>query len=223
MKLVLYSGGQEPKNRFLHEALLGLTGSGRTKRMTYVPFCSDGAEVYFNRFRKRYRQFGATSFHCLPVDQAMQKADLRKALQSDVIYLAGGNTYYFLKHLQKNGLIPLLRKYAKEGGVLAGLSAGALILTPNIRLASIPKQNADRNEVAIKNLSGLGLVKFEFSPHYTGIAQAKRELLQYSRRTENPIYACRDGGGVVMDTGQERFEVFGKIDVFFRGGMHRLG
>lgn len=222
MKLVLYSGGQERSNHFLHRALIGLTGKSRSKRMTYIPFCADGAGLFFHRFSRRYRAYGGTEFHCLPVDQEMSERAIQKALNGDVIYLAGGNTYYFLKHLQESGLLPRLRKYAREGGVLAGLSAGALILTPCIRLAGIPKLNADENEVKLKDLRALNLTHFEFSPHFTGHPPSERELELYSRKLDYPIYACKDGGGIVVDESLHRFEAFGQVYVFHQGRKYGL-
>ena len=66
------------------------------------------------------------------MDVSFTRNDLHKALGSDVIYLAGGNTFYFLRNLRKSGLIPQLKKFVEQGGVLVGLSASAIIFTPNI-------------------------------------------------------------------------------------------
>jgi dipeptidase E len=102
----------------IHEDLIELALTSRRRevragvRMTYIPFCSEGSEVFFRRFERRYRSFGATEFHCLPIDDPALREGRRAEktiLASDVIYLSGGNTYYFLKHLRRSGLMPTLR------------------------------------------------------------------------------------------------------------------
>jgi dipeptidase E len=218
MRLVLYSGGQRPENRLLHQTLFDLCEKKKHAKLTYIPFCSDNSKTYFSRITRRYRSFGFNAFHCLPVDRVVEKADLVRALKSDVIYLAGGNTFYFLFHLKRSGLIPHLKKFAQRGGVLAGLSAGALILTPNIGLASVPRFDADENDVGLKDLEGLGLTPFEFSPHYSDNRGRNTSLLNYSKKTKLPVYASADGGGIVVEG--DRFTVHGKAAVFYRG--HRV-
>jgi dipeptidase E len=204
-KLVLYSGGKTSKNHRIHQAMAQLASKrGRTSlSLTYIPFCSDDAEIYFQRAVRRYQKFGFKKFTCLPVDQSPNPALLSRALKSDVIYLAGGNTFYFLKHLRKSGLISELKKFVKEGGVLAGLSAGAIILTPHIHLAGYPDFDADENDVNLKNLRSLDLARFEFFPHYESTSRLDTALKRYSATTPFPIIACPDGSGLVLNGDQK--------------------
>ena len=167
MKLVLYSGGQNSSNRRLHQALVDLAKEGRQTRrplqMTYFPFCADGSSAFFSRIARRYRNFGVSKFLSLSADASPSKEEIKRAFQSDIIYLAGGNTFYFLKHLQTAGLMRPLLNFVKKGGVLAGLSAGGLIMSPTIKLAADRGLGPDPNEVKLKKLIGLGLFPFEFS------------------------------------------------------------
>jgi dipeptidase E len=225
MRLVLYSGGQSRENQVLHRALYELC-LGETRRprkrvqLTYVPFCSDDSETYYKRIVRRYRSYGFTDFHCLPVDRPVKSRDLVRALRSDVIYLAGGNTFYFLKHLKSSGMDQELTKFVRRGGVLAGLSAGALILTPSIHLAGIPRFDADENEVGLKDLRALALTQFEFSPHYGASRRRDEALLRYSKRTRHPIFACTDGGGIVVN--EDILSAYGRTFVFYRGIKYPL-
>ena len=216
MKLVLYSGGQTPANRLIHQALFQLTGPKTHISMTYIPFCQEGSDVFFKKAITRYQGVGFQRFHCLPVDAPFTRKDLHKALGSDVIYLAGGNTFYFLHHLRKSGLLPHLKQFVERGGVLAGLSAGAIILTPTIGTAGPPLPAPDDNEVQLKNLRALGLVRFEFYPHYHSTAATNKALLQYSRITKYPIVACPDGSGITINGNRMTF--IGKM-VMFSGGQ----
>ena len=145
----------------------------------------------------------------------------RRVLASDIVYLAGGNTFYYLAHLRRSGMLAILRDYPERGGVLAGLSAGGLVLTPTIALAGYPSFDCDANDVQLRNLSGLGLVRFEFFPHYRRSAGLQRALLRYSRTNRRPVYACRDGSGLVIE--QDRFTAHGEVWLFESGRRLRIG
>jgi dipeptidase E len=220
----MYSGGQRRRNARLHAELVGLCARRSGLRMTYIAFCSENAATYYARFRRRYRGYGATRFHCIAADDPGIRGDReveRKLLASDVVYLAGGNTFYFLWHLRRSRLLPVLRRFAARGGVLAGLSAGALVLTPNIGLAGYPSYDRDPNDVGLNDLRALGLVRFEFFPHYSGSPRLRNSLAAYSRRTRYPIYACADGSGLVVHG--DCFTAHGDVTLFDRGRHRRIG
>jgi dipeptidase E len=211
----LYSGGGSDGNDRLHKALSSLRGK-KVRSLTYIPSTHENGEYYFNRIKKRYKKYGIKKFVYFAADSDFIKSEMQKALRSDVIYLAGGNTYYFLKHIRASGLLAALQRYVRRGGILAGLSAGAIIMTPHIELAGYPPHEGDLNEVRLKNLKSLAMVEFEFLPHYTGSARTRRAMEKYSRRNQNrPIFACSDGGGVVVDG--EEIRLFGPVVLYHAG------
>ena len=92
----------------------------RKLRLTYLPFCADDSKRFFLRSVRRYRRFGVEEFCCLEADRAPSRRQIAAALDTDIVYLAGGNTFYFLKHLRESGILPELKKFARDGGVIAG-------------------------------------------------------------------------------------------------------
>ena len=235
LKLVLYSGGQSKSNHLLHSEVVRLALLERKRRqklqrhntlgrgplrMTYIPFEADGSNRFFNRAMRRYRAAGIERFFLLEPDFPPTAAELAILLSSDVIYLAGGNTFTFLHHLRRSGLLSRLREFAMSGGVLAGLSAGAILMTPHIGLASVPKFDADENEVRLRDWSALDLVPFEFSPHDTSSGRRQKELLAYSKRLRHPLFAVADGGGLVVQG--ERLGLFGSARLYSRGNCWKL-
>jgi dipeptidase E len=233
--IVLYSGGQERRNALIHESLLALAlrrpgKRERTEiRMTYVAFTTEGAAAFFRRFQRRYVSFGGTRFHCVAADDpALTRPGPARAMaaevvrRSDVVYLSGGNTFHFLHHLRRAGLVDPLRRFANTGGVLAGLSAGAILVTPHIGLAAYPDFDRDENEVALpaSRWGALDLVGFEFFPHFRRSRRYHEALLRYSARSRGVVYACSDGSGIVVEG--DRFTAHGDVWLFDRGRERKI-
>ncbi|OFZ18768.1 MAG: hypothetical protein A2Z20_01420 [Bdellovibrionales bacterium RBG_16_40_8] len=218
-RLIFYSGGQFSKNKLLHRALSTLLGK-KVRSLTYVPFTHENGTHYYQRIKRRYQKFGFRKFRYFAADSDFLKKEMNEAFKSDVIYLAGGNTFYFLKHLRESGFLKRLERYSRNGGIIAGLSAGSIILTPHILIAGYPPHEGDVNEVRLKNLKALGLVDFEFLPHFTNSAKTNKALLKYSRSTRSHILACPDGSGVVVSGSVLQF--FGPTYLFFRGKKLRM-
>lgn len=216
MKLVLYSDGPCKSNHDLDKALLEVA-RGTRSQVTYVPFTHSEHSHYYQEFKDYYRRLGLKSFVYFAPNKLYSPQKIREAFSSDIIYLSSGNTFTFLKHLREQKLVPHLQKFLKRGGVLAGASAGAILMTPNIMTAAVPVADSDTNKVGIKNLSAMALVPFEFSPHYHR-GQAE-ELKSYSRFTGFPILACEDGAGIVVEN--DRIRIVGEA-IKFKNGKKSL-
>ncbi len=214
MKIVLYSGGSEDDNRFLNQRALELTGV-KSPKLTLIPSSSYDAEDDFRFFVQEFSKLGVQKFMHFCVDIPYTKTVLKEAMKSDLIFLGGGNTFYFLKHLKKAGMFSHFSKFLKRGGVLCGLSAGAIVLTPHVHTASFPHFDRDENPWDMKNLSAMRVVNFEFFPHYKNSKRYDAELIHHSRKTNIPLYACADGGGVIVENDQISF--CGKSHQFYQG------
>lgn len=214
MKLVFYSGGHEEDNIVLDLKLLNLVGK-EDPLVTFIPSCSYESELYFQDFVEQYHRIGIKRFMLFPVDIPFDDIMLNEVLKSDIIHLGGGNTFYFIKHLKKSGMFQRLKQFVKEGGILTGLSAGAIIMSPRIDTASFPSFDCDVNDDNVKNFKAMNLVSFEFFPHYKNSKRYESELLKYSKKRSMPLYACPDGSGIVVDQGDLTF--LGKTYCFHQG------
>ena len=214
MKLVLYSGGNAEANRFLNLRALELT-QVISPKLTLIPSSSYDAEDDFKFFVQEFSDFGIRRFMHFCVDIPFTKTLLQEVLKSDLIFLGGGNTFYFLKHLKKTGMFTHFNDFLRRGGVLCGLSAGAIVLTPHVHTATFPHFDRDENPWDMKNLSAMRLVKFEFFPHYKNSKRYDEELLHHSKKSKLPLYACPDGGGIIIDGEQICFS--GKSHQFYQG------
>lgn len=217
MKLVFYSGGTEEENLLLDQHFIKLINK-KDPVITFIPSSSYDSEIEFKEFVNHYSKFKIYRFIHFPVDHPFDTILLNEVLKSDVIHLAGGNTFYFLNSLRKSKFLPELKKFVARGGILTGLSAGAIIMTENIELAGYPEFDRDENEINLKNLSSLNLVDFFFFPHFKNSKRYNDVFKAFSKKSKKTIYACPDGAGILVDTdGLNGFNVVGKCYAFRSG------
>jgi dipeptidase E len=214
MKLVFYSGGDERQNLKLDKSLLGLINK-KNPLVTFIPSSSYLSEQEFKAFIRHYSKYKIRKFLHFPVDIPFDNILMNEVFKSDVIHLAGGNTFYFLNSLRKNRLLNELKKFAERGGILTGLSAGAIIMTENISTAGYPDFDRDENEVGLKNLSALNLVDFLFFPHFRNSDRYDNAFKRFSKLSNKNIFACPDGSGIVIN--EEETSFMGRVFLFSNG------
>ncbi len=214
MKLVFYSGGDAEDNKKLDEKLLSLS-TKKSLTIAFIPSCSYFSETEYDDFIDQYKKLGIQKILKLNIDQPFSELMRRAIFLSDIIHLGGGNTFYFLKHLRRTGMLKELREWVKGGGILSGLSAGAIMMTPNVETASFPSFDRDDNEDNVKNLKALNLVDFDFFPHYKNSKRYDEELAAFSLTSQRPMYAPVDGAGIIVNDNELSF--VGKTACFFMG------
>lgn len=186
-------------------------------RISFIAPASEHLDEEIQHFKKRFNRIGFSNFRAMSADSEKFRSALLKSMNSDVIYLGGGNTYHFLYHLIRSKCLGLLRQFALEGGVLAGSSAGAIILTPNIDSAGYPDFDCDDNSIGLVATDALSFVEFEFFPHYLPTARYITALKAKSEEKHLPIYAVPDGGGIRVKNGRITF--YGDCKVFYDGKL----
>lgn len=133
---------------------------------------------------------------------------LSRLLNYGTIYLSGGNTFVFMDSAKRRNLYPILKKHSENGGLLVGASAGSIMMTPTIDLASF----GDENIPNLKDTTGFGFVDFEFCPHFKN--EDKDYLSKYMGEKSNDLYVCKDGDGIFYSNG--KIELFGEVSKFIR-------
>jgi dipeptidase E len=214
MKLVFYSGGDDRDNYQLDLNFIELLDK-KNPVVTFIPSSSYLSEQEFKDFVRHYSKFKISRFIHFPVDVPFDRILFQEVMRSDAVHMAGGNTFYFLNSLRKAKLIPQLKSFAQRGGVLTGLSAGAIMMTENIEMAGYPEFDRDENVVNLKNLSALDLVDFSFFPHFRNSPRYDQVFKKYTRNKEKLLYACPDGSGIAIKDGEIRF--IGKCYAFYQG------
>jgi dipeptidase E len=201
-KIVLYSDQIIQENKRVDYELLRLLDK-KNPSIGYIPSCSDLTRKYFTPKVKYYNELGISNIQYFDLDKEYDEIKINDVFKSDAIHLSGGNTFYFLYLLKKRNLVRSLQLYVEQGGILIGISAGSIILSKTIDMA----QFGDEDIVGIADRSSLGIVDFQFMPHWSDDESNKYlDLLKdYSKVKKTTIYACNDGDGIVIDGDDIKF------------------
>lgn len=199
-RLVLYSDQMIEENKKIDEELLKLIGK-ENPRIGYIASASEKDRKYYNQKVEYYQKLGVENLLYFDLDQEYDASKVDELLSCDAIHLSGGNTYYFLHSIKKRNFIPLLNEYVSSGKVLIGISAGSILMSEAIDIA----QFGDDNFLNLKDTRSLGLVDFEFFPHWNKAYSYLAEVKEYSKIYHKIVYACKDGDGIIVENDKVRF------------------
>lgn len=92
------------------------------------------------------------------------QANVKQMLDSsDVVFVAGGNTYFLLQEMNKSGFSELIHEYVAKGGVYVGSSAGSVVAAPSIELLTLDDK---REAPELTQYKALNLIDILILPHW---------------------------------------------------------
>ena len=136
-----------------------------TLRMVFIPTAGnpdkdvwwiDKDRDVLTRMGFRYTELDIAN---TPTEQLTEILD-----EVDLVYVAGGNTYYLLEQMRNTGFDAVLAKFMERGGLYVGASAGALIAGPDIEPCS--SLDDPKYGPSLTSTKGLGLIDIVPMPHY---------------------------------------------------------
>lgn len=122
--------------------------------------------------------------------------DPRSLLPSSAIYLMGGNPFHLLNQIRLRKVDVLLKEALKENTILIGVSAGAMVLGRDIKIAEV--FTSSMNQKNIQDLTGLQLIDRPIFPHYDredlfpGVSNLEARIQRYEMAEECEVIRIRD-------------------------------
>ncbi|MDD5192264.1 MAG: Type 1 glutamine amidotransferase-like domain-containing protein [Candidatus Nanoarchaeia archaeon] len=164
-KILLTSAGFE--NPRIGKEFLKLLGKPASEvKVLFIPTASRTKEElhYVGKSKKELIGVGIKkeNFINFNLDRELTEEELKKI---DVIYVCGGNTFYLLYKIRENRFDEKIKEMINKGIVYVGASAGSMIMGPDIEVSGI-KADWDKNDVGLKDLTGLKFTDKRISPHY---------------------------------------------------------
>lgn len=210
-KLILLSDLSLVSKRTIdYELMKTLKSKSTAPTIGYIPSCTDPDRRYYKLTTKYYSSIGINKVRYFDLDLEYDEDKILEVFNCDAIHLSGGNTFYFLNSIKKRKLIDLLKSYVNNHGILIGVSAGSIIMTKSIELAGFG-ENGDQNKVELQDLNSLGLVDFEFLPHWNGQSGSVEDLRKYSIAKNITVYACKDNEGIIVEN--DTVKLIGQIEI----------
>ena len=193
MKLLLTSAGIT--NNTIASALDEISGiTRRDIKIGFVPTAANiepGKKDWFFRQLKDLDHFGYSWIDI--IDFSANSIEWQQRLtQCDVVFISGGNTFHLLSQTKINRF-DLWIKANIENKIFVGSSAGSILLTPTIEIATV--EPADTNYSKLKDLSALHIVNFEISPH-TPESLTYESNESYAKNSKYPLYAIDDNSAL---------------------------
>lgn len=139
--------------------------------------------------------------------EEMSPEDIHSAVfQNDIVWISGGNTFYFMYWANKIGLKEILKEYLEKGGVYAGESAGVVCQIRDLE----PIKWVDNPDKAPEVVTeGMQLTDIVVLPHWGWEKYAKefKKIREYYVERGIKPYLLKDGEAIVINNEVvEKFE-----------------
>ena len=195
MKLALYSNQRITETSEITTQLISRLGKKKPK-IGYISSAPDPQHSYYDSISAYYRHFGASVGKYNDLEENYDTETLRDAFDSDALHLTGGNTYRFLSWMKKRSIEERLIEYAKDRGILIGVSAGSIIMSPTIESSVLC---GDTNEINLSDMGGLSLFPYQLIPHAQDIADLCTKTKEIVQKNQIPAYTIRDDQALFYD------------------------
>jgi dipeptidase E len=141
-------------------------------------FVKDGKETpWIDKSKKEIERLGFKITYFTVVGKTIK--EIRKAFAgTDIVYMAGGDTFYLLGKMQETNSLQIIREFVERGGIYIGQSAGSYIAGPSIEPALDPSRIKDDNLKKLNSFDCANLVDFIVLPHF-GREDVKEKYLKH--------------------------------------------
>ncbi len=192
-KIIAIGGGEIGRPGFkietkeIDEEIIKLTGK-KNPKLLFIPTASSDSRSYYEVVKKYFgKKLGCKTEILYLIEEKLKKKDIEnKILNSDIIYVGGGDTLKMMKLWRKLGVDRTLIKAHEKGIVMSGLSAGAICWFSFGNSDSRKFKNPNADLIKVK---GLGLVKALFCPHYNIEEKRETELKKMMQKTSGVAIA----------------------------------
>lgn len=212
MKLLLTSGGLS--NQAIVDSLYTLTGKKLEEtKLAFIPTASNveqGNKGWFINDLINLKKQNFQSISIVDISAVSESIWRPQLDEADILFFGGGNTYHLMSWVNKSGLAKLLPEYLKTK-IYVGLSAGSMIVGPDIDLKLCKEIYGDEAEVS--SMPALGFVDFYFLPHFNNPSFATRtetNLAEAAKNIKRKTYVLDDNSALKVVDGKVEYVGIGK-------------
>lgn len=199
MKLMLIGGGEIGRGltpyetKEIDEEIVKLSGKDNPN-VLFVGLASSFSDSYYDVVKNIYKNLGCTPVY-LKKNNLIHNPDIvkQKFMDADIIYIGGGDTVKLLEKIEEYNLKHLFDEAMERDCVLAGTSAGAILLSQKgFSDAYILREEKDTYEM----INGFNYFQYSITPHYHKDQQKTEELEKYLKDNKVICYGIENGTAI---------------------------
>jgi dipeptidase E len=203
MKTIVAIGGgkfgrdDEPyETLFIDKEIVALSGKD-SPNILFIPTASNDHSGYIELFRKNFGRILNCKVDVLRVYENAESTEQidSKILNSDLIYVGGGNTVSMMEKWKALQIDRLLLDAYNRGTILCGLSAGGICWFQNILSDYLKLNNPD---APLAFLPGLNFVSLTLCPHFKSDANRRLGFKEALRDINTPGFGIDDNAAIVL-------------------------
>lgn len=169
-RIVLIGGGDIGRGNTLYETkeideeIIKMTNK-ENPNFLFIGLASSYSDSYYDTIKKIYKDLGCNTSY-LKKKNIINNPDItkNKILNADIIYIGGGDSIKLINEIKVYKIDSLLEEALNKGTVLAGISAGAILLSKEgFSDSLILRGESDKYSF----LEGLNLININICPHYS--------------------------------------------------------
>ena len=160
----------------------------------FIGLASSHADSYYDQIKKIYKDLGCETVY-LKKSNVINNPNIveNKINNAEIIYIGGGDTIKLLNYFKEYSIDKLLNKVKEKDIVIAGISAGAIILSKEGYSDSyILRGEKDKHEF----IKGLNFIDIVISPHYDKASDKTKELLKDIGNRK--VYCISNGAALII-------------------------
>ncbi len=178
-KIVLIGGGDIGRGntpyetKEIDEEIVKMTNKDKPNFL-FIGLASSFSDSYYDIIKKIYKSYGCETSY-LKKKNIINNPDItkNKISAADIIYIGGGDSIKLINEIKEYKLGILLKKAYEKGTILAGISAGAILLSNEGFSDSLILRGESTSYEFIK---GLNLIDLNICPHYNSDENKTKEL-----------------------------------------------
>ena len=195
MKLMLIGGGEigrgnKPyETKEIDEEIVKMTGLEKPK-LLFIGLANSFTDSYYDYVKNIYKNLGCETMY-LKKKNVTKNPDIvkNKIETADIIYIGGGDTIKLMDIVKEYEIDKLLADAVKRDCVIAGVSAGAIVLANSgFSDSYILRDESDKYEF----VDGLKYIDINICPHYHSDDKKQKELEDSLKSNKIEVYGLEN-------------------------------
>lgn len=198
------------------EAVAAKAGSGK---LVVATVATSEPKESFQEYRQIFQKLGVKQVQHLDIqtrEEALSEDRARLLDKTSVVFFTGGDQLKITSQLGDSRVYQKIQEIYKEGGTVAGTSAGASVMSETM-LISGPGDESHKVEIAIRMAPGLGLIRdVVVDQHFAERGRLGRLLAAVAQNPKNLGVGIDENTAIIVEDGS--FSVIGEGAVYVLDG-----